>query len=121
MRTFALCLVTALGIGCGPSRPVDVKVYAVAILGNAPMLLYTAVYRADSGSQKVQWRVEGVANSEAVLEDCSVRDAFNWRCENKAQGSTAAMVNGRYETPGVAVPEGMKFLTEADWRALQQR
>ena len=97
--------------------------YAVVTV-DGPMLMYTAVYRANVRDQTVRWWVEGVPADPMPLENCTVRDALNWRCEERGQGaadSGKAMVDGRYGTFGVVVPDGWKFLTEPEWKALEPR
>ena len=124
MRQVALCLVLALWFAsCRAEKPRDVKVYAVVTVNGTPMLMFTAAYRANVRDRTVLWWVEGVPDSQTVLENCTVRDASNWRCEERgsAGGSGSAMVDGRYGPLGVVVPEGWKYLTEPEWQALQAR
>lgn len=122
MKPIALAVALSVWISCGSAPAADVKVYAVGMVDAAtPLLMFTGVYRADPRSQTVVWSVEGVRNSRAALEKCAVRDALNWRCEGgESAPSGSVMVDGHYASLGV-VPEGWKFLTEAEWKALQQR
>jgi hypothetical protein len=124
MRPIALCLLAVWFSSCGAGEPKDVKVYAVVTVDATPMLMFTAVYRASVRDQKVLWWVEGVPADPMALENCTVRDASNWRCEERGPGAAESgkvMVDGRYGTFGAAVPEGWKYLTEPEWKALQTR
>ncbi|MET0555455.1 MAG: hypothetical protein ABW221_20615 [Vicinamibacteria bacterium] len=126
MKTAALCLVLAVSsYGCRRGAAADVKVYAVVSVGATPMLMYTAVYRADPRDQTVRWWVEGVQGDPMALENCTVRDALNWRCQDPGEGATSgkAMADGRYSVFGVSASdtEGWKFLTEPEWKALEAR
>ena len=121
MKPIALAVALSVWISCGSAPAADVKVYAVGMVDAAtPLLMFTGVYRADPRSQTVVWSVEGVRTARAALEKCAVRDALNWRCEGgESAPSGSVMATGICEL-GV-VPEGWKFLTEAEWKALQQR
>jgi hypothetical protein len=116
-----LAVAVTFSFGCVGRGPSDVKVHAVVTVGGTPMLMFTNVYRADAAKQTVVFRTEGAPGAPMSLENCAVRDAFNWRCEERGAGGTVsgkAMVDGRYEVFGAVQTEGWKFLTDAEWKAL---
>jgi hypothetical protein len=121
MKPIALAVVLAVWFRCGSAPVEDVKMHAVVIVNGTPMLMFTAVYRADAGKQTVVYWVEGGPDTPITLPSCTVRDALNWRCEDKDKrpASGSAMVDGRYSVFGAVDVEGWKFLTDSEWKALQ--
>jgi hypothetical protein len=120
MKAIAMAVVLAVWFRCGSAPVGDVKTHAVVIVNGTPLLMFTAVYRADAGKQTVLYWVEGGPDTPMALQSCTVRDALNWRCEDKDKRtpSGSMMVDGRYGVFGV-VDEGWKFLTDSEWKALQ--
>lgn len=123
MKRIALALVLSAGFRwCGSGEPTDVKAYAVAMEDGKATLKLTVVYRANVSKQTVMWWVEGGPDGPMTLENCTVRDALNWRCEHRRGKRTVAgdvMVDGRYSFFGAVNLDGWRYVTESEWKALQ--
>ena len=121
MKPVALCLILAVWFGgCGSAEPSKVKVHAVGFVDGKPLLMFTALYRADASRQTVLWWVEGGPDSPLALENCAVRDALNWRCEApQAQAVGIGPWSMGATATFTVLTDGWKFLTESEWKALQ--
>jgi hypothetical protein len=123
MKPAVLAVVLAVSSRwCGSGEATDVKAYAVDTVDGKSTLMLTAIYRANVSKQTVMWWVEGGPDGPMTLENCTVRDALNWRCERRGKReavSGSVMVDGRYGSFGVIDLDGWKYLTESEWKALQ--